>query len=63
MITRRDENSPARYTENVMANFALGQGVAEADVTLWRAQLAAAEAEGRFGFASFPVLTSAHLEG
>ena len=63
VITRRDENSPARYTENVMANFALGQGVAVAVVTLWRAHLAAAEAEGRFGFASFPVLTSAHLEG
>ena len=41
VITRRDENSPARYTEAIMANFDLTQG--------------------RFGFSSFPVLTSAFL--
>jgi arsenite methyltransferase len=63
VITRRDDNSPARYTENVMANFALSQGVPEGDVKRWQSQLATAETEGRFGFASFPVLTSAHLDG
>lgn len=61
MITRRDQNSPARYTEQVMANFAISQGVPETVVADWRAQLAAAEEAGRFGFASFPVLTTAHL--
>ena len=57
--TRRNANTPAFYVEQLMAGFALGQGVAEADVTTWREQLAAAEAEGRFGFTSFPVLTAA----
>ena len=63
VITRRDHNSPALYTENVMANFAINKGMSEKDVTSWRTQLAVAEKEGRFGFASFPVLTSAHLAG
>ena len=62
VITRRDYNSPALYTENVMANFAINKGMPEKDVTSWRSQLAAAEKDGRFGFASFPVLTSAHLK-
>ncbi len=62
VITRRDHNSPALYTENVMANFAINKGMPEKDVTSWQTQLAVAEKEGRFGFASFPVLTSAHLE-
>ncbi len=62
VITRRDCNSPALYTENVMATFAINKGMSEKDITSWRKQLAAAEKEGRFGFASFPVLTSAHLD-
>ena len=62
MITHRDQNSPARYTEQVMAGFALKQGVPSADVDRWRAQLARAESEGRFGFTSFPVLTTAYLD-
>ena len=61
VITRRDGNSPARYTEGVMANFALTQGVSEEDVADWKFQLEKAEAEGRFGFTSFPVMTSAYL--
>jgi len=61
VITHRDQNSPARYTEQVMAGFALKQGVPPADVDRWRAQLATAESEGRFGFTSFPVLTTAYL--
>ena len=61
VITRRDHNSPALYTENVMANFAISKGMPEKDVKSWRAQLADAEKKGRFGFASFPVLTSAYL--
>ena len=61
VITKRDENSPARYTEAVMANFALTQGVTEAEVSDWKSQLEAAEQQGRFGFTSFPVLTVAYL--
>ncbi len=61
VITRRDENSPARYSEEVMANFALTQGVSAAEVSDWKSQLQKAEKQGRFGFTSFPVLTSAFL--
>ena len=61
VITRRDGNSPARYTEAVMANFALTQGISEEEVSDWKAQLETAEQQGRFGFSSFPVLTSAYL--
>jgi ubiquinone/menaquinone biosynthesis C-methylase UbiE len=61
VITHRDQNSPALYTENVMANFAISRGISEKDVASWRSQLANAEKDGRFGFASFPVLTTAYL--
>ena len=61
VITRRDRNSPARYSEAVMANFALTQGVSAEEVSDWKSQLEKAEQQGRFGFASFPVLTSAQL--
>ena len=61
VITRRDENSPARYTEAIMANFALTQGMSEEEVSDWKSQLEKAEKQGRFGFSSFPVLTSAFL--
>ena len=61
VITRRDENSPARYSEAIMANFALTQGVSETEVSDWKFQLEKAEQQGRFGFASFPVLTKAYL--
>tara|TARA_B100001093_G_scaffold517399_1_gene598858 strand:+ start:421 stop:1197 length:777 start_codon:yes stop_codon:yes gene_type:complete len=61
IITRRDGNSPARYSEAVMANFALTQGVSQEEVSDWKSQLEKAEQQGRFGFTSFPVLTSAYL--
>ena len=61
VVTRREENSPAYYSEAVMANFALTQGVCEAEVLDWKSQLEKAEQQGRFGFTSFPVLTSAYL--
>ena len=44
-----------------MAGFAIKQGVPKAEVDTWRTQLAKAETEGRFGFTSFPVLTTAYL--
>lgn len=59
MITSRDHNSPARYTEEVMSAFVLLQGIDTGDVTVWRDQLKIAANEGRFGFASYPVLTKA----
>ena len=62
VITSRDQNSPAIYTEEIIASFALSKGVPENDVALWRSQLAKAEEEGRFGFTSFPVLTTAYLK-
>ena len=57
VMTQRHENSPATYAEMVLANFAISQGVEEEKVQQWRSQLEQAEAEGRFGFTSFPVLT------
>ena len=61
LITHRDQNSPAIYTEQTMAVFALKQGISENKVREWQEQLAKAQIEGRFGFTSYPVLTSAHL--
>ncbi len=61
VITRRDGNSPARYTEAVMADFVLTQGISEEEVLNWKSQLEKAEQNGRFGFTSFPVMTSAYL--
>lgn len=61
VITRRDGNSPARYTEAIMANFALTQGMSEEEVSDWKSQLEKAEQQGCFGFSSFPVLTRAFL--
>ena len=61
VITRRDNNSPALYTEAVMANFALTQGISEEEVSDWKSQLKKAETRGRFGFTSFPVITSVLL--
>ena len=61
VITKRDENSPAHYSEAVMANFVLTQGVSKTEVSDWISQLEKAEQHGRFGFTSFPVLTSAYL--
>ena len=62
LITHRDQNSPARYTEEIVASFVLNHGVSETDVLDWRTQLSKAEDDGRFGFTSFPVLTSAFLK-
>lgn len=59
MITARDQNSPARYTEEVISAFVLEQGIDQSEVNEWREQLMKAEKEGRFGFTSYPVLTMA----
>ena len=44
-----------------MAVFALKQGISENKVREWQEQLAKSQIEGRFGFTSYPVLTSAYL--
>jgi hypothetical protein len=44
-----------------MANFALTQGLSAEEISDWKSQLERAEQQGRFGFTSFPVLTSASL--
>ena len=61
LITNRDENSPAIFYEKMLAKFAISQGVPESKVMDWQSQLKESEKGKRFGFTSFPVLTSAYL--
>ena len=61
VITHRDQNSPAKYAEDVIAFFVKSQGISETEVNDWKEQINRAEKEGRFGFTSFPVLTEAFL--
>ena len=61
LITNRDENSPATFYERMLAKFALSQGVSEDKVNDWQNQLGKSEKTKKFGFTSFPVLTSAYL--
>ena len=61
VITHRDQNSPAKFAEDVIALFVKSQGISETEVNDWKEQINRAEKEGRFGFTSFPVLTEAFL--
>ena len=61
LVTNRHANSPAKFSEEILARSALKQGISEDKVLKWREQLATAEQEGRFGFTSFPVITEANL--
>ena len=60
-ITNKDENSPARYAEEVMAQFAIQQGVSKNKVSEWQRQLKTAEKEGRFAYTNLPILTCGYL--
>ena len=60
-ITNKDENSPARYAEEVMAQFAIQQGVSKNKVSEWQSQLKTAEKEGRFAYTNLPILTYGYL--
>ena len=60
-ITNRDNNSPARFAEEVIAQFAIQQGMSETKVNEWKSQLKLAEAEGRFTYTNLPILTFAYL--
>ncbi len=53
------ENAYALWAAKVCAAFSIGQGVPEEDAKRWLGQLDKAGKEGRFGFVSVPVLTTA----
>ncbi len=53
------ENAYALWAAKVVAAFAIEQGIAEEDAARWLDQLAEADREGRFGFVSVPVMTTA----
>ncbi len=53
------ENAFARWAAKIVAAFAVGKGVEEEDALLWLNQLSTANKEGRFGFVSVPVVTTA----
>ena len=53
------QNAFARWAAKIVAAFAIGNGVDEEDAVLWLDQLSRADREGRFGFVSVPVLTTA----
>jgi len=53
------ENAFALWGARIVAAFAMGKGVKEEDAMQWLDQLAQADREGRFGFVSVPVLTTA----
>ena len=61
LVTKRDENSPAIFYEKMLAKFAVSQGVDKNKVIDWQNQISKSEKEKKFGFTSFPVLTSAYL--
>ena len=54
-----NENAYALWAAKVVAAFAIGQGIPEEDAKRWLEQLDQADKEGRFGFVSVPVLTTA----
>ncbi len=60
-ITNRDDNSPAKFAEEVIAQFAIQQGMSETKVNEWKRQLKSAEKEGRFAYTNLPILTYAFL--
>ena len=53
------ENSFAYWGARLIARFAEDNGVGKKDADLWLAQIEEADREGRFGFVSVPILTSA----
>ena len=56
-ITNRDDNSPAKFAEEVIGQFAIQQGISEIKVNEWKRQLKLAEDEGRFAYTNLPILT------
>ena len=60
-ITTTDDNSPAKYAAEVMAQFAIQKGVSKDKVNEWQNQLKLAEDEGRFAYTNLPILTYGYL--
>ena len=60
-ITNRDDNSPAKFAEEVIGQFAIQQGISEIKVNEWKRQLKLAEDEGRFAYTNLPILTYGFL--
>ena len=60
-ITTTDDNSPAKYAAEVMAQFAIQQGVSKDKVNEWQNQLKLAEDFGRFAYTHLPILTYGYL--
>ena len=60
-ITKRDENSFAKFHEVNMVNAALKKGISEDQVDLWRKQLHQAEEEGSFAFTTFAIMTTGYI--
>ena len=60
-ITKRDENSFAKFHEINMVNAALKKGISENQVDQWRKQLHQAEQEGSFAFTSFAIMTTGYI--
>ena len=54
-----NDNAYALWAAKIIVVFAIGQGIAEDDARRWIQQLEDADKEGRFGFVSVPILTSA----
>ena len=52
-------NSFAYLASTLLTHFAEGQGISKEDTERWRKELDESEREGRFGFVSVPVLTTA----
>lgn len=53
------ENAFSLWAAKLVAAFAIGKGIDEKEAAKWLEQLDTADAEGRFGFVSVPVLTTA----
>jgi ubiquinone/menaquinone biosynthesis C-methylase UbiE len=53
------ENAFSLWAAKLVAAFAVGNGVDEKEAAVWLEQLDTADTEGRFGFVSVPVLTTA----
>ena len=56
-ITKTDDNSPAKYAAEAMAQFAIQQGVSKYKVDEWQNQLKLAEDTGHFAYTNLPILT------
>ena len=52
-------NAFAYFASEMITRFAGSQGITENEIEEWRSQLIQSEKDGRFGFVSMPVLTTA----